>query len=103
MDALAVACFSVIGHDWGARTAYALAAVVPERIETVTALSLGYLPRGSFPVPPFEQSRAWWYQWFLSVDRGLESFAKDPKGFARIQWEKSPRLVRRLYIRISRP
>ena len=98
-----MARFSVIGHDWGARTAYALAAVVPERIETVTALSLGYLPRGSFPVPPFEQSRAWWYQWFLSVDRGLESFAKDPKGFARIQWEKSPRLVRRLYIRISRP
>jgi pimeloyl-ACP methyl ester carboxylesterase len=79
-------------RSWGARTAYALAALVPERIETVTAVSLGYSPRGSFPVPPFDQSRACWYQWFLSVDRGLESFAKDPKGFAGIQWETwSPR------------
>jgi pimeloyl-ACP methyl ester carboxylesterase len=72
--------------------AYALAAIAPERLETITALSLGYSPRGAFPVPPFEQSRAWWYQWFMSVDRGAEAVAKDPKGFARIQWETwSPR------------
>jgi pimeloyl-ACP methyl ester carboxylesterase len=87
MDALKVKRFSVIGHDWGARTAYALAAIAPERLETVTALSLGYSPRGAFPVPPFEQSRAWWYQWFMSVDRGADAVAEDPKGFARIQWE----------------
>jgi len=87
MDSLGLTRFSVVGHDWGARTAYALAALAPERIATISALSLGYSPRGSFPVPPLEQSRAWWYQWFLSVDRGLESFARDPKGFARVQWE----------------
>jgi pimeloyl-ACP methyl ester carboxylesterase len=87
MDALGIGRFSVIGHDWGARTAYALAAIAPERLETITAISLGYSPRGAFPVPPFEQARAWWYQWFMSVDRGAEAVAKDPKGFARIQWE----------------
>jgi pimeloyl-ACP methyl ester carboxylesterase len=92
MDVLGVERFSVVGHDWGARMAYALAAIAPERLETITALSLGYSPRGAFPVPPFEQSRAWWYQWFMSVDRGAEAVAKDPKGFARIQWETwSPR------------
>jgi pimeloyl-ACP methyl ester carboxylesterase len=68
MDGLGVTRFSVIGHDWGARAAYALAAIAPERIESLTALSLAYSPRGSFPVPDFRQSRAWWYQWFLSVD-----------------------------------
>jgi pimeloyl-ACP methyl ester carboxylesterase len=87
MDALGVDRFSVIGHDWGARTAYALAALAPERIDTVTALSLGYTPRGNFPVPSFEQSRAWWYQWFLSVDRGCQSFVESPKAFARLQWD----------------
>lgn len=87
MDALEIERFSVIGHDWGARIAYALAAVAPARLETITALSLGYSPRGAFPVPPFEQSRAWWYQWFMSVDRGAEAVAEDPKGFARLQWE----------------
>ena len=87
MDALGIRRFSVIGHDWGARAAYALAAIAPERLETIAALSVGYSPRGAFPVPPFEQSRAWWYQWFMSVDRGAEAVARDPKGFARIQWE----------------
>jgi pimeloyl-ACP methyl ester carboxylesterase len=87
MDALRVERFSVVGHDWGARTAYALAAIAPERLETIAAISVGYTPRGAFPVPPFEQSRAWWYQWFMSVDHGAEAVAKDPKGFARIQWE----------------
>jgi pimeloyl-ACP methyl ester carboxylesterase len=87
MDALGIGTFSVIGHDWGARAAYALAAVAPERIETITALSLSYSPRGEFPAPPFEQARAWWYQWFMSSDRGAEAVARDPKGFARIQWE----------------
>jgi pimeloyl-ACP methyl ester carboxylesterase len=58
----------------------------------MTALSLGYSPHGAFPVPPFEQSRAWWYQWFMSVDRGAQAVAKDPKGFARLQWQTwSPR------------
>jgi pimeloyl-ACP methyl ester carboxylesterase len=87
MDALGVKRFSVVGHDWGARAAYALAAIAPERVETITALSLGYSPRGAFPIPPFEQSRAWWYQWFMAVDVGADAVAKDPKGFARIQWE----------------
>jgi pimeloyl-ACP methyl ester carboxylesterase len=87
MDALRIERFSVVGHDLGARTAYALAAIAPERLETIAAISLGYSPRGAFPVPPFEQSRAWWYQWFMSVDRGAEAVAKDPKGFARIQWQ----------------
>ena len=48
---------------------------------------MGYSPRGAFPVPGFRQSRAWWYQWFMSVDRGAEAVAEDPKGFARIQWD----------------
>jgi pimeloyl-ACP methyl ester carboxylesterase len=87
MNGLGVERFSVIGHDWGARIAYALAAIAPHRLSTLTALSLGYAPHGTFEVPPFQQSRAWWYQWFMSVDRGAEAVMKDPKGFARIQWE----------------
>ncbi len=53
----------------------------------MAALSVGYAPRGVVAVPPFRQSRTWWYQWFMSVDRGAEAVARDPKGFARIQWE----------------
>jgi pimeloyl-ACP methyl ester carboxylesterase len=87
MDGLGVARFAVVGHDWGARIAYALAALIPERLSAIAALSLGYSPYGAFPVPPFRQSRAWWYQWFMALDRGAEAIAKDPIGFARLQWE----------------
>jgi len=61
--------------------------LLPSGWKSLTAMSVGYFPRGGFPIPSFRQSRAWWYQWFLAVDRGAEAFAKDPKGFARIQWE----------------
>jgi pimeloyl-ACP methyl ester carboxylesterase len=61
-DALGFEKFSVIGHDWGARTAYTLAALWPKRLSSITALSLSYSPGGRFPTPTFEQSQRWWYQ-----------------------------------------
>ena len=78
--------FSVVGHDWGARVAYTLAALWPERLTSITALALSYSPGGRFPTPTFEQSRRWWYQWFMTTDHGAEAVRADPKGFARQQW-----------------
>ena len=85
--ALDVDLFCVVGHDWGARTAYALAALAPERLDAIVALSLGLSPGGAYPTPSFEQSRAWCYQWFMSVHRGAAAVREDPIGFARLQWE----------------
>jgi pimeloyl-ACP methyl ester carboxylesterase len=78
--------FSIVGHDWGARIAYTLAALFPERVSTISALALSYSPGGRFPIPTFAQSRHWWYQWFMTTDRGAEAVRADPKGFARQQW-----------------
>jgi pimeloyl-ACP methyl ester carboxylesterase len=86
MDHLRCARYSVVGHDWGARVAYTLAALCPERLCAISALALSYSPRGRFPTPTFEQSRRWWYQWFMTTDRGAEAVRADPKGFARQQW-----------------
>jgi pimeloyl-ACP methyl ester carboxylesterase len=91
-DGLGIDRFAVVGHDWGARVAYTLAALFPERIANVTALSVAFPSRGLFTVPGFEQARRFWYQWFLCVDGGLAKVKDDPIGFARIQWETwSPR------------
>lgn len=87
MDSLGIERFSVAGHDWGARAAYALAALIPHRVLSIAAISLAYAPRGAFVIPAFRQSRAWWYQWFMSVDGGADAVAKDPRGFAKLQWE----------------
>ncbi len=48
--------------------------------------ALSYSPGGRFPTPSFEQSRRWWYQWFMTTDRGAEAVRADPKGFSRVQW-----------------
>lgn len=86
-DRLGLKQFAVVGHDWGARAVYILAALFPERIKAIAALALGYQPRGIFEIPSFEQSRRFWYQWFLCTKGGAEKVREDPVGFARIQWE----------------
>jgi pimeloyl-ACP methyl ester carboxylesterase len=87
LDALQLDRVPVVGHDWGARAAYTLAAVAPERVAAIVALALAYQPRGAFTIPSFSQARAFWYQWFQCVDGGADAVAADPTGFARIQWD----------------
>jgi pimeloyl-ACP methyl ester carboxylesterase len=86
-DALNIDRFAVIGHDWGARAAYTMAALFPERLTALAALALPYQPGGVFRVPDFEQSRRFWYQWFQCTDGGSEMVRMNPVGFARIQWD----------------
>jgi pimeloyl-ACP methyl ester carboxylesterase len=87
LDALGFGRVTVVGHDRGARVAYTLAAVAPERVTAMAALALPYQPRGVFAMPAFEQARAFWYQWLLYIDAGAHAVAADPIGFARIQWD----------------
>ena len=41
-DAIGIDRFVVVGHDWGARAGYVAAAVWPERIHGLVAISVGY-------------------------------------------------------------
>jgi pimeloyl-ACP methyl ester carboxylesterase len=86
-DALDLKCFAVVGHDWGARVSYILAALFPERVLVIAALALAFQPGGRFAIPSFEQSRRFWYQWFMCTAAGAEAVRNDPMGFARVQWE----------------
>jgi pimeloyl-ACP methyl ester carboxylesterase len=86
-DALRIQTFAVVGHDWGARAAYTLAALFPGRITAIVGIALAFQPRGKFKLPPFSQARRFWYQWFMNLDQGAEAVRADPKGFARIQWD----------------
>jgi pimeloyl-ACP methyl ester carboxylesterase len=85
-DALNLKTFAVVGHDWGARIAYVLGAVFPERATRICTMSVGWQP-GELPTPGLEQARKYWYQWFMATQRGAETVRKDGKAFARIQWE----------------
>jgi pimeloyl-ACP methyl ester carboxylesterase len=87
LDVLGIERFAVVGHDWGARTAYQLAALISERVSHVAALAVAFQPGGAFPIPSFAQARLYWYQLFMSVEGGAQAVRDDPIGFARIQWE----------------
>lgn len=87
MDALGLERAPVVGHDWGARAAYTMAALFPHRVSAIAALALAYQPRGEFTIPAFRQARAFWYQWFMCLDQGADAVTADPVGFARLQWD----------------
>jgi pimeloyl-ACP methyl ester carboxylesterase len=86
-DALALGPVAVVGHDWGARAAYTLGALFPERLTCLVAMALGFQPRGEFRMPSFPQARRFWYQWLMFVDAGAEAIRRDPAGFAHEQWK----------------
>lgn len=58
--------FAVIGHDWGARIAYNLGALYPEKVTQIVALSIP-LNRDNPAEIPLIQVHSYWYQWFFST------------------------------------
>ena len=85
LDVLGYHRVAVVGHDWGARAAYTLAAIAPQRVSAIVAVALAYQPRGEFTMQRFQQARVFWYQWLMYVDACAQAVASDPIGFARIQ------------------
>jgi len=84
-DTLALDRFVLVGHDWGARTAYSVAVLAPQRLLGLVTLSTPYLMfQGKRESP--EQVRAYWYQWYFNTERGRAAFAADPVPFCEYLW-----------------
>jgi pimeloyl-ACP methyl ester carboxylesterase len=94
MDALAIDRAILAGFDWGARTANILAALWPQRVAGLVAVS-GYLigsqEAGKMPLPP-EAELQWWYQYYFATERGRAGYDKYRREFAKLIWRTaSPR------------
>ena len=85
-DRLGMKRFHFIGHDWGARTGYALAALFPNRIKSLVAISVPFEPGKASP-PEFKQAQAFWYQWLLCTKPGEKKLREDPVAFGQAQWD----------------
>ena len=88
LDALGIAKAVVVGHDWGARTGYYLAALWPERVERLVAIAVAY----ETGVPPgsrldYRQQQAFWYQWFFASERAREALTDNRNNFCRYLWQ----------------
>lgn len=64
LDALGAGTAHVVGHDWGAAVAWLAAALLPDRVRTLTALSV---PHPFAPHTVRQQEMAW-YQLFFQFE-----------------------------------
>jgi pimeloyl-ACP methyl ester carboxylesterase len=89
MDALKIERAVLGGFDWGARTADIVAALWPERVKGLVAVS-GYLigsqAAGRQPLPP-DAELQWWYQYYFATERGRLGYEKNRHEFARLIWK----------------
>jgi len=89
MDALEIPRAVIAGYDWGGRSADIVAALHPERVKALVAVS-GYLigsqQAAQAPLPP-EAELQWWYQFYFATDRGRAGYAANRHDFAKLIWK----------------
>jgi pimeloyl-ACP methyl ester carboxylesterase len=89
MDALKIDRAVFAGFDWGARTADIVAALWPERVKALVAVS-GYLigsqAAGKLPLPPKAELQ-WWYQYYFATERGRLGYEKNRHDFNKLIWQ----------------
>ena len=88
MDALSIRSAILVGYDWGGRAACVVAALWPQRVSALIAIT-GYaiqdIAASSHPAPP-EQEHRYWYQWYFHTERGRAGLAANRAELARLLW-----------------
>lgn len=91
-DALGLARFAVVGHDWGARAAYIASVLAPERVTRCVALSVGWGTNDPAQRLSLKQVQNYWYHWYMALDRGAALVREERAAFTRHLWNAwSPR------------
>ena len=89
MDALKIEKAVLAGFDWGARSADIVAALWPQRVKALVAVS-GYLigsqEAGRMPLPPKAEFE-WWYQFYFATERGRLGYEKYRRDFSKLIWQ----------------
>ena len=78
LDQLGIERAHVVGHDWGAATAWATAAFAPERVDHLVALSVGHPT--SFATAGFEQRQKSWYMLLFQFAPQAENWLEADEG-----------------------
>lgn len=74
LDGLGVQRTHVVGHDWGAVLAWVLAAMAPERVDRLVAMSVGH--PNALPERSIEEREKGWYQLLYQFTGVAESLLK---------------------------
>jgi len=101
LDDAGVERASVVGHDWGAGVAWALAAFVPERVERLVALSVGH-PNALRERTIESREKAWYTLLFQFEGIAEELLMRDDWALLR-EWMRGDGDTERAIERLSRP
>jgi pimeloyl-ACP methyl ester carboxylesterase len=83
LDAAGAESADLVAHDWGAAAAWVLAALHPERVRSLAALSVGH-PLASRPAT-LEMRQKAWYQLYFLFDEAEELLLRDDAALLR-EW-----------------
>jgi pimeloyl-ACP methyl ester carboxylesterase len=81
LDQLDIEQAHVVGHDWGAGVAWLTAMLCPDRVRTLTAISV---PHPRAPVTVRQQEMAWYQLFFLFSDVAEATIAHDDWAWLRM-------------------
>ncbi|MDF2581758.1 MAG: alpha/beta hydrolase fold protein [Mycobacterium sp.] len=91
MDALNIPTAILGGYDWGGRTANVVAALWPQRVTGLVAVS-GYivvnLAANLEPLAP-QAEYGWWYQYYFATPRGELGYRRNTRDFNRLIWQNA--------------
>jgi pimeloyl-ACP methyl ester carboxylesterase len=100
LDSLGVQRAHVVGHDWGAALAWAIAAFIPDRVDHLVALSVGH--PSAFGSVGFDQLQKSWYFLFFQFEDIAEQWLSDDD-FANMRaWAQHPDMDQ-IAIDLARP
>ncbi len=100
LDAKGVQRAHVVGHDWGAALAWAIAAFVPDRVDHLVALSVGH-PSAFRDVGDVQRQKSWYMLLFQFEDIAEQWLSADD--FANMRsWSTHPD-IDKVVADLSRP
>jgi pimeloyl-ACP methyl ester carboxylesterase len=89
MAALALPPAVLVGYDWGGRAACVAAALWPDTVRALVAIT-GYMiqdiARAAQPAAA-DQEHRYWYQWYFHTDRGVAGLTENRRALARLLWQ----------------
>jgi pimeloyl-ACP methyl ester carboxylesterase len=88
LDQLGVARAHVVGHDWGAALAWGIAALAPDRVDHLVALSVGH--PSSFTGAGLAQREKSWYMLLFQFEGVAEQWLSNDDWANFLAWARHP-------------